>query len=271
MNEALQLAPGLLAAAEGATAEGGEHHITFWGYMIVTGLVVLTIMGILALVRQGINNKVFRNPWTSRAEQLYLFIENFAMGVIGPHGRKYIPMLMTFWLFIFFSNLYGLFLPYAPTGDLSSNLGMSIVAVMYVQWEGMKANGVGGHFKHFSGPKLTGMLVLVSGMIFLIEIISEAMKMVSLSLRLYGNIHGGHEVVTNLNNLGHFNALGIEWAIPVGALLLPVKLLTVIVQALVFTLLLAVYLSLVTHHEDDHSGAGHESDPGGHMLEPAHG
>jgi F-type H+-transporting ATPase subunit a len=161
------------------------------------------------------------------------------------------PMLATFWIWIFVSNLFGLFFNYTPTADLSSNLGMAVIAVLYVQWEGIRANGFFGHIKHFAGPKLGGLLVLVTGMIFIIEIISEAMKMVSLSLRLYGNIHGGHEVVTNLNNLGHFSIGGTEVMIPVGAFLIPIKLLTVIVQALVFTLLFSVYLGLVTHHEEE--------------------
>lgn len=267
MNEALQLAPALLAAAE---PSGNEKIVGFWGYLIVVGLVLIAMWTALGLARTGMKDRVFRNPWTGRAEQLYLFIENFAMGVIGPHGRKYIPMLMTFWLFIFLSNLIGLFLPYAPTGDLSSNLGMAIAAVVYVQYEGIRANGPFGHLKHFAGPKLTGLLVLVSGMIFVIEIISEAMKMVSLSLRLYGNIHGGHEVVSNLNKLGVFHMAGHDWAVPIGAVLLPIKLLTVIVQALVFTLLLCVYIGLVTSHDEEHASHGDGTDGTPSMLEPVH-
>ena len=87
-------------------------------------------------------------------------------------------------------------------------------------------------------------------MIFVIEIVSEVMKNVSLSLRLFGNIHGGHEAVVAMNKLGE------SIYTPVGAFLLPVKILTCVVQALIFTLLTCVYLSLVTHHEDDH---GHEA------------
>jgi len=269
MNQALQLAPSLLLAVE---QKGGESEGNYWTFLTFAIIVVALMMGVLAWAKKGYCGKVFKNPIASSAEQLYLFLENFALGIIGPHGKKYIPMLATFWLWIFIANMVGLFMPYTPTADLSSNLGLAIVAVLYVQWEGMKVNGPFGHLKHFAGPKLGGALILVSGMIFIIEIISEAMKMVSLSLRLYGNIHGGHEVVSRLNGLGNFAIAGHEIALPIGALLIPIKLLTVIVQALVFTLLFSVYLGLVTHHEEEH-GHGHENqamDGNPHALEPAH-
>jgi len=78
-----------------------------------------------------------------------------------------------------------------------------------------------------------------------VEMISEVMKNVSLSLRLYGNINGGHQAVLAMNNLTS------KYLIPLGAFLLPIKLLTVVVQAMIFTLLTCVYISLVTHHEED--------------------
>lgn len=251
----MEVANGLtpLLAASG----GGQTGLAAWtNPVFYTLLVVGLMLAILSIARKDFGKPVFKNPVAGAAEQLYLFLEQFAVGIIGPHGRKYMPMLCTFWLFIFVACFIGLFVDYTPTGDWSMNLGMAVIAVMYVQWEGIKANGIGGHFKHFAGPKLGGALVLVSGMIFLIEIISETMKMLSLSLRLYGNIHGGHEVVLNLNNLGNIELFGMHLHLPVGGLLLPIKLLTCIVQPLVFTLLFSVYLGLVTHHEEGHDDHG---------------
>jgi F-type H+-transporting ATPase subunit a len=240
-----------LLAAGPASPEGEAHHIGWGASIIAVGTVIVALLAILASARAGTRERVFKNQWTQRAEQLYLFLENFAIGIIGPHGRKYITLLATYWLFIFVANIMGLFVDYTPTADLSLNLGLSISAILYVQWEGIRSNGFFGHIRHFAGPKLGGMLLLVSAMIFIIEVISETMKMLSLSLRLYGNIHGGHEVVHNLDHLGHLDFFGIGLNIPVGGLLLPIKLLTCVVQALVFTLLLSVYLGLVTHHEDE--------------------
>ena len=166
------------------------------------------------------------------------------LGTIGPHGRKYLPFIMVLWLVIFTSNVVALFCPASPTADLSFNLAMAVMAVFYVQWEGIRAHGFLGHLRHFAGPNLGHWVLLpISLIIFAIEVISELMKNVSLSLRLFGNIHGGHEAVTAMN------ALGTKAYIPVGAFLIPLKLLTCVVQAMIFTLLTCVYLSLVTHDE----------------------
>lgn len=238
----------LLASAEG----GGGHGLSLLGLGVFFSFVLLILFGLMARAKRGLNNRVFTDPITQLFEQLYLFVENMCVSTIGAHGRKYVPMIMTLWMVIFMGNLVALFFGNAPTADLSFNLAMALICVGYVQYEGIRTNGLLGHFSHFAGPKLGGLLALfVTPLIFSIEIISELMKNVSLSLRLYGNIHGGHEAVEAMN------ALGESAYIPVGAFLLPIKLLTVIVQALIFTLLTCVYLSLVTHHhEESHDAEG---------------
>lgn len=249
-------------AAEGGHG-GGHHDLTFIGLMIFVALVLVILFGLMSAGKKGLNNRFFTNKITQWFEQLYLFIENMAVGIIGDHGRKYIPMIMTFWMVIFISNLLALLLPSAPTADLGFNLGMALISIGYVQWEGMKSNGVFGHFKHFAGPKLPLAMIVITGMIFVIELISEAMKNVSLSLRLFGNINGGHQAVEAMNTLGA-NIFGSGFDIPIGAVLFPIKLLTCVVQALIFCLLTCVYISLVTHHEEEH----HEE--GGHAPAMAH-
>ncbi len=228
----------------------------FWIYVLLLVAIVFTF---LAIAKKGYGSKVFTSFFTSASEQIYLFIENMVVGVIGAHGRKYIPFIITYWLIIFFGNLLALFMPFSPTADLSFNLGMALVAIGYVQYEGIRANGLFGHLTHFAGPKLGIGLIPITLMLFLIEIVSELMKNVSLSLRLYGNIHGGHMAVEAMDKFGGA-------FVPVGSLVLVlIKLLTVIVQAMIFTILTCVYLSLVTHHDEEH----HEAST--HALEPAHG
>ena len=255
MSDLLTSGIHLLAAAEehaaGGHKESGHHGPSFLGLAVYVALTVAILFLLMNLAKPGLKDRVFKNVWTSRFEQLFLFIENMCVGIIGPHGRKFIPMIMTFWLVIFISNVISVFMPTAPTADLGFNLGMSLIAIGYVQYQGIKANGVVGHFSHFAGPKLGGPLVLISVMIFVIELISEVMKNVSLSLRLYGNIEGGHQAVVAMNKLGE------PALIPVGSFLLPIKVLTCLVQALIFCLLTCVYISLVTHHEDH--GDGHEA------------
>jgi len=254
MFDLTRLSTSLLAEEAVANESKYAPTVKLWFYI---AFLLLVIFGILSYAKKGLGERVFKNPVTSLAEQLYLFIENMCVGTIGPHGRKYIPMIITFWLIIFFGNLMALFFPFSPTASLSFNLGMAIISIAYVQYEGIRGRGLGGHISHFTGPKLTGAMVVISGMIFVIEIISELMKNLSLSLRLYGNIHGGHVAVESMNQLGS------SVFFPLGELLLPIKLLTCVVQALIFSLLTCVYLSLATHHED-HDDHGHGE------VSPAH-
>jgi len=249
-----------IAAAEAGT----EQEPSYLGLIFYVALTLAIIAVLVAMTRKGLGDRVFKNPVTQCAEQMYLFIQSMCVNIIGPAGRKYIPFIGTLWLVIFVGNSVSLFFAYAPTADLSFNLAMAIIAVAYVQFEGASSHahhmrqhgkdsvtsavvGTFKHVSHFTGPKLGLALIPITILIFCVEIISELMKNVSLSLRLFGNIHGGHVAVEKLNEIA------APW-FPLGGLLLLVKLLTVIVQALVFTMLTCVYISLVTHHEEDHGG-----------------
>lgn len=252
MSDFIQVGTRLLAQAE---ADGGLSHGPIdnpvnLGFAFLLLLAVL--FGLMISAKQGLAERVFRKRVTSYSEQVYLFLENMCVGTIGAHGRKYIPMIMTFWMIIFIGNLLALFMPFSPTASLSFNLGMAIIVVFYVQWEGIQANGFFGHLKHFAGPKLDWYMFFVTVLLLGIELISEMMKNLSLSLRLYGNMHGGHLAVEAMNRAGEgINIGGMPLPIPFGEFLLPIKLLTCLVQAMIFCLLTCVYLSMVTHHAEE--------------------
>lgn len=246
----------LLSKVESGGAPKESHEIVsfvnVFGYF---GFVLLVMFGTIYFAKKGVNGRVFKGWLAGAAEQLYLFIENMVIGTMGPKGRKFMPFIMTFWLVIFFANVISLFFAHSPTADLSFNLGMAVISIGYVQYQGIKANGLFGHIKHFAGPKLGGPLVLISGMIFIIELLSEILKNLSLSLRLYGNIFGGHEAAEAISNLagsglGTLLHVNLTW-FPAGTLLVPIKLLACVVQAMIFSLLTCVYISLVTHHDHD--------------------
>ena len=88
----------LLAEAE------AKHEPSYLGLMTYLAIVVAVMFGLMASAKKDFSNKVFKNWLAQRYEQLYLFIENLCVGTIGAHGRKYIPIIMTFWLAIFTGN-----------------------------------------------------------------------------------------------------------------------------------------------------------------------
>lgn len=223
------------------------HRPIGWGIFVYSGFIFAIIACFVLLTRQGISARGPKNFAAKLAEQLYFFIEGLCCSVIGPHGKRYIPFILSLWLIIFTSNVIGLVLPHTPTADWGMNLSLSFITIAFVQYEGIRANGLIGHLKHFAGPKLPILLALfITPLLFSIEIISETVRVLSLSLRLYSNIYGGHLVVDAMNHLVSHG----EW--PIGGLIFPIEFLSSIIQALVFTMLTCVYLSIATAHESSH-------------------
>ncbi len=253
----------LLQLSNHLVASVSEEKEMGWNIFFYSGLTMAIVLVFATMAKKGLTSRVYTYLPTRAAEHLYLFLEGMTVNVIGPQGKKYVPFLLAIWTFIFVGNIMGLLLPATPTADWSLNIAMAIITVVYVQYEGIKQNGLLGHIKHFSGPKLGGAMIVVSGLIFVVEIVSECMKLVSLSLRLYGNIEGGHIVRSSLDS--------IVAGIPIGGVLLPIKFFTCIIQAFVWSILTCTYLSIATshghddEHEESHSDHGHSA-----LAEPAH-
>lgn len=192
------------------------------------------------------------------AEIIYEFFDNLAVSLVGPHGRKYVPLAGTIFLFILFSNLLGLIPPgIAPTASLNTTIALALIVIVYVQYESIRANGIVGYFKHFA--RWGEVPVFIAPLMFIIEVVSELAKPVSLSIRLYANMFGKEQVAMALITalaVPLFKAAYIPLPIQFPVLLLGV--LVAFVQAFVFSLLTLIYLALVTehaHHHEEHAHA----------------
>lgn len=158
--------------------------------------------------------------------------------VIG-HGaqKKYLPMIGALALFIFIGNLFGLLYPLQPpTGSLSTTAALAVIAFLYFNWQGIKENGVIGFLKHFAGP-----VWWLAPLFFVIEIIGNFARILSLSLRLFMNISGEHTVT------GFFASL-VPIVVPWPLMVL--GLFTALLQSFIFVTLTAVYINLSTAHEE---------------------
>ena len=182
-------------------------------------------------------------------------IMDFFGGILGEGGRKYLPFVGSFFIFILSLNYIGLIPGFqAPTADLNTTLALGVTAVIGVQIIAIKENGFGGYIKHLGGnPTWLGFLM------FPIEIVAQLSRAGSLAIRLFGNIFGEKSVVIQLT------ALGII-PIGVGAYFLPVPVQVPMVffamfggllQAFVFTLLTTIYIVLFIEHHDDAHEAHH--------------
>lgn len=200
------------------------------------------------------------------AELIVQLIVSQSDAIIGKAGRKYVPFYGTFFFFILLSNLMGLLPGFAPpTGNLNTTIGLALVSFIGYNVIGVREQGV-AYFKHFVGPmtslpgssivsKLAILPVLLLSVVFffILEVFSHGFRPVSLSLRLFGNMMGDHEVI------GAFTSL-TKLVVPVAFYLMGT--LVSLIQAFVFTLLSMIYVALAVSH-------GHDEEHG-HDAEQAH-
>ena len=139
----------------------------------------------------------------------------------------------------------------APNADLNMTLAMALVTFTTIQVYGIRAHGVGGRIKHMADPPF----------LFPIEVVSEFGRIISLSARLFGNVFAG-EVL-----LGVMYALANAVKIAIIPLFVPVififlELLFGTIQALVFALLTAIYVTMAGG-ESGHGDEAHGHDEAG--------
>jgi F-type H+-transporting ATPase subunit a len=199
------------------------------------------------------------------AELLLQLVVTQSDQIIGKPGRKYVPFFATFFIFILISNLLGLLPGFAPpTGNLNTTLGLALCSFIGYNIIGVREQG-GAYAKHFFGPmtslpgssvlgKIAFLPVLLISVVFffILEAFSHGFRPVSLSLRLFGNMMGDHEVITAFIGL-------TKVIVPVA--FYAMGTLVSVIQAFVFTLLSMIYVALaISHgHDEDHGQEAHQS------------
>ncbi|MBP9664488.1 MAG: F0F1 ATP synthase subunit A [Pyrinomonadaceae bacterium] len=187
----------------------------------------------------------------------YLAIKGMTASIIGDNGFRHFPVVATFAVLILVSNLMGQFPMFmSPTASVNVTYALGVSSFIYYNYVGIAENGLAGHIKHFAGPKLPALLLPITGLIFIIEIISSSIRPFTLGVRLFANMFSDEQVFMQITNL----------APPFTHFIMPL-LLTLLgvfvafVQAFVFTLLSMIYIGEVSH-------APHEHDE---LHEEAHG
>jgi len=245
---------------------GIPDHVTYtWVIMLILAGLTFVASRNLQLVPRGLQNFL-----EVVLEQFQQMIDD----VMGPQGRPYLPLIATLGLFILAGNLMGL-VPglVGVTGNLNTNAACAIVVFVAYNWIGARKQGLIPYLKHFAGP----VPLALKPLMFVIEIISHLARPLSLTLRLFGNIVGGHILLAVIFLLMGLDGL-IGWALSgsvpgaiIGGLggivtiaftvgfLYPLKILVAFLQAFIFVMLTMLYISGATEESDHHSEqhAGH--------------
>ncbi|MFN3648807.1 MAG: F0F1 ATP synthase subunit A [Armatimonadota bacterium] len=231
--------------------------------LVISLLTALTIFLVAVLLTRNLRRIPDRKQTV--LEMIYSGFDGFVHGLIGENYKKYVPLIGTGFIYIWVMNLAGLIPGWmSPTSNINVTAGLAVVVVVYSHIEGIRVNGVKGYFMHFVGdPWWLGPLNVP------IHIVGELAKILSLTIRLFGNIFGEDVVLVILMYLAaHFTQGLVPFQLPMYFL----ALFTCTVQALVFSILASVYIALMTAHgdHDEHHGEhAHHGDDHGHVSDHA--
>ncbi len=108
--------------------------------------------------------------------------------IVGPHSERFLYIVGAFAVFIFVSNIFGLFFfLQPPTGNVNTTFGLGLIAFLYYNFQGIRTQGFGHYIAHFAGP-----IWWLAPLMFPIELIGHFARILSLGMRLFGNIFGEH-------------------------------------------------------------------------------
>lgn len=209
----------------GPVADFAHHypHILYTWFVML----ILILLGRLATAKISLKEpKGLQNIF----EYIIEGLGNFQSSIMGEKGQPFFPLMATLIIYVCACNFQGL-IPgsFAPTSDLNTTAGLAIVIFLLTHFEGIKAHGA-GYIKHFLGP-----MPILAPLMFVIEGVSHISRLLSLSLRLFGNVMGEELVVAIL-----FTLAGAYFA-PLPMMFL--GLLTGFLQAFIITLLAMIYIS----------------------------
>lgn len=230
-----------------ASKFGGSHfakYLYLWENVIFS-LIIVCILTLIAFLASR-QKKLVPDRLQNACEVFVGGIDDFVCGILGPQGRKYTPFIGTLFIYIVFMNLLGL-IPFmkSPTSSWSTTFALAICVFIYVQYSAIREHGFLGYLDHMLG-KPRGILafsIFIPLLMFLLHIVSELVRPISLSLRLRSNIWGDDMLLAVLSGLG-------VAGIPLLLFSTLLAILASIVQAVVFSLLSTIYFALVLTHEE---------------------
>ncbi len=154
-------------------------------------VMALLVLAISLIVFPAMSRRISRdNPggFQQFLEMIVDGLKGLLTEIVGPHSERFLYIIGGFASFIFVSNLFGLFFfLQPPTGNPNTTFALSLTAFLYYNWVGIRAQGLGHYIAHFAGP-----LPLLAPLMFPIELIGHFARILSLGMRLFGNIFGEH-------------------------------------------------------------------------------
>ncbi len=233
----------------------GKVHLAVTNSHVAMTIAFALVVLFLTLVTS--NAKVVPGRLQAAGEQLFGMINGVTDSIIGHEGRKYFPFVFTLFTLILAMNLLGMFLTFTATSQLAVTITFAVLTILLVIIIGFAKHGL-GFFSLFWPSAAPLVLRPVVGAI---EFLSFLLRPVTLALRLFGNMLGGHVAlkifagfVVSLGAMA-FGGEGLGlFALPIAGLsmvgvvaLTALEFLVAFLQAFVFAVLASIYLNDVVN------------------------
>ncbi len=228
--------------------------ITQYSFWLIVSTVVLLLLLFAFKKKQTLVPKGF---FVNGFEYLIEYVENdIGKGVVGENWKKHFPFLCALFLFILTNNVIGLIPGMKPgTGAIGSTAALALFAFVYFIYYGCKARGVFGYIKSLAPA---GVGFPMNLLVWVVEVFSTILRLITLAVRLFCNMFAGHVVMGSFAIMATLfaepllesvTAAHVAGALPSIAwlailiLIYAIEMVVGAIQAYVFTVLTAVYIS----------------------------
>ncbi|MCH8349095.1 MAG: F0F1 ATP synthase subunit A [Chloroflexi bacterium] len=218
-----------------------------------------TIVLVLFFVLGARTKSLVPGRYQSFIESLLEGVLGFCSSVLGPEmARKVFPVVATIFFFVLFNAWLALlpfyqFLGFTQDGeikahllrsagtDLNMPLSLALISFVFVEYWGFRAHGFGYLKKFFALGNLFRLrpMGLIDAFVGVLELVSELVRIVSFTFRLFGNMTAGEILVVMITFLVPFIAVEFVFGL---------ELLVGLIQAVIFAALTVVFLSVAVHH-----------------------
>jgi len=236
----------------------GDNPIVRFLHAFETQFFAFVVIFFLAWVvrRAYVKYSLIPTPLQNAIEMCVGMMEGLVVGMLGEkEGRRYLPFVGTLFIYILAMNLAGL-VPFlkSSTSAIQTTASLALCVFVYVQYNAVRRLGVRGYVHHLMGSPRDTIGWCMVPLFLPIHILEELIKPVSLSCRLFGNILGEDILlgVTLMLGIAITSFLHIPIGVPLHFPFIFLAMLTGTIQALVFSILSTVYISMILPHGDEH-------------------
>jgi F-type H+-transporting ATPase subunit a len=217
-----------------------KHVVMMWVASVILLLILWLATRTRRRVPHGIQNVM---------EMIVVFVrDELARKNISHHADRFVPYLLSTFVFILACNLLGLVpLGATPTGNIGVTAGLAGMAFIMIQMAGIREFGLVGHFRNLV-PQ--GMPVWLLPIMIPVEFLGMFAKPFALCVRLFANMTGGHVVILSLFSLVFILKkvwVGAVLSVPFALFINGIELLVAFLQAYIFAMLTALFIGMSVH------------------------